>query len=202
MKHPEQAAGRNRSRWKGQGDEWETPPEFFCVLNSEFGFTLDPCATATTAKVERYFTTVEDGLTQSWAGETVFMNPPYGRASVAKWMQKAADEVRNGAVVVCLVPAATDTEWWHQIAASGSVRYIRGRLPFRVAGGKWNSPFSPVVVIVLGREDETRVSYEVTQRRGVPTVARIAHASPSVLRASPPSPGVSRVCGSCGAKVD
>ncbi len=72
-----------------KSSEWETPWKFFRELDREFHFTLDPCATPENAKCERYFTQEQDGLAQSWAGEVVFMNPPYGR-EIAAWIMKAA----------------------------------------------------------------------------------------------------------------
>jgi phage N-6-adenine-methyltransferase len=70
------------------------------------GFTLDPCATKANAKCARFFTTCEDGLTQRWEGK-VFVNPPYGRA-IGSWVRKAFEASREGALVVCLLPARTD----------------------------------------------------------------------------------------------
>ena len=58
-------------------NEWSTPQEFFDQLNKEYRFTLDPCCTRETAKCEVFFTKEDDGLTQSWEGHTLFMNPPY-----------------------------------------------------------------------------------------------------------------------------
>lgn len=59
-----------------RSDEWETPQALYDALDREFGFTLDPCATAETAKCSRYFSSQENGLLQDWGTETVFMNPP------------------------------------------------------------------------------------------------------------------------------
>lgn len=126
-------------------DEWATEPTVFAALQAEFGpFDLDPCATPQNAKCERYFTRADDGLIQDWSGR-VFMNPPYGRALPA-WMGKAWRAVQNGAdLVVCLVPARTDTRWWHEFAVQGEVRFLRGRLRF---GGCLNpAPFPSAVVI-------------------------------------------------------
>jgi phage N-6-adenine-methyltransferase len=125
-------------------DEWATPLELFITLDAEFGFTLDPCATPENATCRRYFTRDIDGLAQDWSGEVVFMNPPYGHA-IGKWIAKASNEARRGATVVCLVPARTDTRWWHDYCLRGEVRFIRGRLKF---GGSRNSaPFPSAVVI-------------------------------------------------------
>lgn len=126
--------------------EWPTPRDFFDKCAAEFGpFDLDPCATAENAKAARYYTKHDDGLAQSWTGR-VWMNPPYGR-TISAWMRKAYEESLKGAVVVCLVPARTDTAWWHDYAAKGKVRFLRGRLKFE--GAKANAPF-PSALVVFG----------------------------------------------------
>jgi phage N-6-adenine-methyltransferase len=82
------------------------------MLNKQFHFTLDACATQQNAKCVRYFTKADDGLKQEWTGR-VFMNPPYGR-EIGKWVRKAYEESRkNAESVVCLLPSRTDTSWWH-----------------------------------------------------------------------------------------
>ncbi len=100
-------------------NEWATPQFLFDALNAEFGFTLDPCANSGNAKCKRFYTKTEDGLSQDWTDEIVFMNPPYGRA-LGNWMRKAFESSLNGALVVCLVPARTDTNWWHRYAMLSS----------------------------------------------------------------------------------
>lgn len=127
--------------------EWATPRAFFDDLNREFGFTLDPCATDENAKCPSYFTKGVDGLTQDWNG-MVFMNPPYGR-EIGHWMRKAYQESQRGATVVCLVPARTDTAWWHDFAVKGEIRFIRGRLKF--GDSKNSAPFPSALVIFRGR---------------------------------------------------
>lgn len=128
-----------------KSDEWGTDPKWFEALNLEFGFTLDPCATAETAKCKKFFTKEQDGLLQSWADETVFMNPPY--SNVFEWMGKAYREAKeNGALVVCLVPARVDTRWWHQFATRGERRFPKGRLKF-VGAGDSCAPFPSAIVI-------------------------------------------------------
>ena len=125
---------------------WATPQQWFDYLNLEFKFTLDPCCHHETAKCEKYYTPVEDGLKQSWAEERVFMNPPYG-AALFNWMEKAYIECKdNKALVVCLVPARVDTQWWHQFAAKGEVRFPIGRIKF--AGADNSAPF-PVAIVIF-----------------------------------------------------
>ena len=76
-------------------DDWETPQAFFDKLDAEFHFTLDPCSTHENAKCKKHFTKAEDGLKQSWAGETVFCNPPYGKEQI-RWIEKAVSSIGGG----------------------------------------------------------------------------------------------------------
>ncbi len=125
-------------------DLWATPQDFFNTLNAEFGFTLDVCALPYNAKCERYFTPEEDGLQQLWRG-VCWMNPPYGR-TIGQWVRKAYESALEGATVVCLIPARTDTAWWHTwVMQAEEVRFIRGRLKF--GGSKNSAPFPSAVVI-------------------------------------------------------
>lgn len=135
--------------FSSQTDDWPTPPELFDVLNAEFCFTLDPCSSRENAKCANYFTTEQDGLAQSWAGNVVFMNPPYGR-EIVKWMAKAYTESQRGCTVVCLVPARTDTHWWHDYAMQGEIRFIKGRLKF--GGHKNSAPFPSAIVVFRAQE--------------------------------------------------
>lgn len=97
--------------FSSETDDWSTPIDLYKKLNDVFSFTLDPCASDSNYKCEKYFTEKDDGLSKSWDGERVFMNPPYGRA-ISAWVKKAS-EAKSG-LVVCLVPARTDTKWWHE----------------------------------------------------------------------------------------
>lgn len=129
-------------------DEWETPQDFFDALDGEFGFGLDVCATPENAKCPRYYTREDDGLAREWRG-VCWMNPPYGRA-IGRWVRKAYESARDGATVVCLVPARTDTAWWHDYATrADEIRFVRGRLKF--GGAKHNAPFPNAVLVFGGR---------------------------------------------------
>lgn len=129
--------------------EWSTPQDFYDRLHAEFGFTLDPCATAENAKCPKFFTEADDGLAQDWSGDVVFMNPPYGRG-IKHWIKKAYDEAGKGARVVCLIPARTDTAYWHDYVMKGEIRFIRGRLKF---GGHANAAPFPSAVVIFDRRD-------------------------------------------------
>src|SRR3990167_9984200 len=123
--------------FSSKSNEWITPQDFFDELDREFHFTLDVCATKKNAKCELYFTKETDGLSEDWPG-VCWMNPPYGR-QIGFWVKKAMDEASTGSTVVCLLPARTDTRWWHEYAMKGEIRFIKGRLRF--SGSKINAPF-------------------------------------------------------------
>jgi phage N-6-adenine-methyltransferase len=125
-------------------DQWSTPPETYAALHSEFGFTLDVCASAANAKCAAYYTTDDDGLAQDWGLNVCWMNPPYGR-TIKLWMRKAYEASQAGATVVCLVPSRTGTRWWHDYSMKGEIRFIKGRLKF--GGSKNSAPFDSAVVV-------------------------------------------------------
>jgi phage N-6-adenine-methyltransferase len=125
-------------------DLWSTPQEYFDSVSKEFQFTLDVCALPENTKCQKFFSPEDDGLLQQWEG-VCWMNPPYGRV-IGKWVQKAYKSAKAGAVVVGLLPARTDTKWFHDyIYGKAEIRFIRGRLKF---GGCANSaPFPNMLVI-------------------------------------------------------
>ena len=129
--------------FSSESNEWSTPQTFFNELNKEFNFTLDPCATKENTKCAIFYTMEDDGLSKSWDNEIVFCNPPYGR-EIKHWVKKASEA--TGGVVVMLIPARTDTTYFHDyIYNKAEIRFIRGRLKF---GGHTNSaPFPSMIVI-------------------------------------------------------
>jgi len=134
--------------FKSNKHDWETPQFLFDGLNAEFKFNLDVCAVAENAKCKEFFTPDDDGLSQDWGDAVCWVNPPYGR-TIGHWMQKAFHSSRNGATVVCLVPARTDTDWWHRFAMRGEIRFLRGRLKF--VGADNSAPFPSAIVIFRPR---------------------------------------------------
>ena len=132
---------RDNIHFSSKTDLWETPNVFFKELDREFHFSLDVCATKENTKCERFYTPEDDGLNQEWEG-VCWMNPPYGR-QIGKWVKKAAE---SHCRVVCLLPARTDTAWWHDYCIKeGVIRFIRGRLKF--GNAKNNAPFPSAIVI-------------------------------------------------------
>lgn len=132
---------------------WDTPQDFYDKLDKEFTFTLDPCCLPNSAKCSKFFTPEEDGLKQSWIGDTVFMNPPYGRA-IKDWVKKAYEESLNpDTTIVCLLPSRTDTKWFNDyiLDTKAEIRFVKGRLKFEnksLPEQKSDpAPFPSVVVI-------------------------------------------------------
>lgn len=143
---------RNDGRWHSRGSDWSTPQGLFNKLNAEFNFTLDVCASDWNAKCEKYFTEEQDALKQDWGNNVCWMNPPYGKV-LKQWIEKAFQSSLNGADVVCLVPSATDLEWWHKFAMKGEIRFIRSRPRFVTKEGKWQQTFSPSTILIFRHTD-------------------------------------------------
>ncbi len=135
----------NAALFSSATGEWETPQELFNQLDKIWDFTLDVCATHANAKCRRYYTKKNNGLEQEWKG-ICWMNPPYGR-EIKPWIEKAYHESRKaGCIVVGLLPARTDTRWFHDyIYEKAKINFIKGRVKF--VGGKSSAPFPSMIVI-------------------------------------------------------
>ena len=133
---------------------WCTPQSFFDKLNAEFNFVLDAAATDKSAKCQAYYTPITDGLASSWdMGGAVFCNPPYGR-EIGKWVRKAYEEAQNGVTVVLLIPARTDTSYFHDyIYGKAEIRFVRARLKFTDSDGQAYAaaPFPSMVAVYNGK---------------------------------------------------
>ena len=138
-------------------DDWETPDYIFNMLDDEFHFTLDPCCTKENAKCQKHYTKMEDGLKQSWEGETVFVNPPYSRKTKDNpgqeaWIKKCYEESKN-ATVVMLIPARTDTKAFHEyIYGKAEIRFLRGRIKFKGANNA--APFPSMVIVYKNKGEQ------------------------------------------------
>lgn len=135
----------NQALFTSNSDEWGTPLKLFDELNKEFHFTLDPCASCENHKCDKYYTAEDDGLKQSWKNEVVFCNPPYSK--IKEWVKKCYDEyIENGTTVVLLIPARTDTTYFHNyIYGFAELRFIKGRLHFNES--KNSAPFPSMLCV-------------------------------------------------------
>lgn len=132
----------DNNRFASKKQEYETPKKLFDKLNNEFNFTIDVCADTYNKKVEKYYSEEDDALTKDWDG-ICWMNPPY--KDLKTWIAKAYKESLKGATVVCLIPARTNTNWWHEYCMRGEIRFIKGRPKFE------GCKYGLLAIIVFGR---------------------------------------------------
>jgi len=150
--------------YSSQRQDWETPPDHFEALDAEFGFDLDVCATRRNAKVERFYSPEDDALAQPWRG-TCFCNPPFDQ--IEAFVTKAIRSVAEGATVVMLVPARTDSRWFQALVQhADDVRLFARRLRF--VGATQPAPF-PCAAVVLRptlqwASDDSRLSFTIPRR--------------------------------------
>lgn len=147
----------NDIHFSSKSNEWETPRWLFDILNQEFNFQLDAASTTENALCSKFFTQDSDALVVDWSQhKSIFLNPPYSRL-IGKFIKKAYEESQKDCTVVLLIPARTDTRFWHDYCSKGEVRFIRGRLKFvNKAFPSWNkegnfksspAPFPSAIVI-------------------------------------------------------
>lgn len=135
-------------------DLWATPDKIFLPLDNEFGFTLDPCCLPETSKCKKYYTPLEDGLKQDWAGNIVFCNPPYSRGNIDLWVKKCYTEgMKPNTIVVALLPVSSSSKWWHDYVCESAplklqcteLRFVKGRVRF--VNAPFTAPFSSAIVV-------------------------------------------------------
>ncbi len=117
--------------------DWATPQSFVNLVEKKMNlkFDLDVCAYNHTTKAKKWFTEQDDALTKEWKGNC-WMNPPYGQA-IPIWLNYAYEQSqKHGSTIVCLVPARTDTVWFHNAAGRGTLILLKGRISFERAHGK------------------------------------------------------------------
>ena len=135
-------------KFESSRQDWETPQDLFNPLNDEFHFTLDAAASNDSAKVKKFFSEEQDGLSQDWGKNVVWLNPPYGlrKTPISAWVEKAYKASLTGATTVMLIPARTNTNWFHEFCLKGEVRFIRGRPKF---GGAQHGLPHPLCLVVF-----------------------------------------------------
>ena len=140
------------NRFQSANQSWETPDDLFNKINEMFHFTRDVCASSENTKCEEFWSEEDSCLDKQWDGVN-WMNPPY--KDMKKFIKKAYDE-RHNAITVCLIPARTNTKWWHDWCMQGEVYFICGRPKFS------DSPHGlpqPLALVVFGRESGIMKSF-------------------------------------------
>lgn len=152
--------------------EYSTPQWLFDHLNDEFHFTLDVAALPETAKCARYFTPQDDGLSQSWAGEVVWLNPPFSNREIGAWVKKAYEESRADATVVMLIPSSyKGYRWWREYCTQGEIRFIHEYVTFPRLGEKQTACVD-VTVVILGPQFQPLSSGPVISRARIERLAQ------------------------------
>ena len=154
--------------------DWETPRELFERVDAIWRFDLDAASSDDNALCADHFTESDDGLARSWAGRRVWVNPPYGRG-IGRWVAKAHEEAQRGALVVTLIPARTDTRWWHgHVACADEVALIKGRIHFCLGGVPQNSATFPSALVRFGGEGPLGFGLDQGEAIIVPRLVRCA----------------------------
>jgi phage N-6-adenine-methyltransferase len=133
-----------KTKFKSTSQEWETPDELFDELNNIYHFTRDVCASPANTKCEKFWSESDSCLEKTWDGVN-WMNPPFKNMKL--FIKKAFDE-RSRAVTVCLIPARTNTRWWHDWCMKGEIYFLCGRPKFK--GAAHGFP-QPLAIVIFGR---------------------------------------------------
>lgn len=110
-------------------DDWTTPPELFKRLDEQFRFVQDVAADASNTLCASFIPKEMDAFKTPWRSPA-FCNPPYGRG-IFEWVKRADRMMKENVLSVLLLPASTDTQWFHLAARyAQEIRLLKGRLIF------------------------------------------------------------------------
>lgn len=139
--------------------DWNTPDNLFNKIDQDFHFEIDLAADKENSKCDKFFDKEIDGLKQKWDG-ICWLNPPYGdkTSKMVDWIKKAYNEsqLNNNLTVVMLIPARTNTKWFHQYCMKASeIKFICGRPKF---GNSVHGLPQPLVLVVFKKSETTKFS--------------------------------------------
>ena len=145
-------ANFDKNRFQSKNQTWETPDDLFEKINNEFNFTTDICASKQNSKCKKFYSEENSCLDKDWSG-VCWMNPPY--KDMKKFIIKAYEQ-RNNATTVCLIPARTNTKWWHDYCMKGEVYFICGRPKFK---GCIHGLPQPLALVIFGKSSGVMKSF-------------------------------------------
>lgn len=141
-------------------DEWYTPPSIYSKLGH---FDLDPCAPVKPLwKIaDVNYNITDDGLLQEWFGR-VWLNPPYSRPCLERFIEKLADH-GNG---IALIFNRCDCKLFQDIIfrRADAILFLKGRVRFFTPDGQQSgTPGCGSVLIAFGDNNA-----EILQHSGIP----------------------------------
>jgi len=148
------------TKFQSKRQDWETPDSLYDQLHQEFNFNFDLAASLNNSKCDKFYTQDDNALNQKWVGRC-WCNPPYGGAKenkLANWVSKGDAETKNSeSIVVMLIPARTNTKWWHKYCMTATeIKLLCGRPKF--SNSKHGLP-QPLAVVVFSKHSEpTKIS--------------------------------------------
>ncbi len=162
-------------KFESNNQDWETPQDLFDTLNSEFKFDTDLAATDKNKKCMAYYSISEDALKRQWKG-VCWLNPPYGSKDykLKDWVKKSWQESKkDGCIVVLLIPARTNTGWWHDYCMHASeIRFIKGRPKFN------NSDHGlpqPLAIVIFKKETSMTILKSFDMKDVRPSEQKMMH---------------------------
>ena len=152
----------NKIHFSSKSDDWKTPVGLFNKLNTKYSFELDAAASEDNAKCLNFYTEQDNALLKDWSkdAKSIFLNPPYGR-QIHAFVKKAYEESLKGCVVVCLIPARVDTQWWYNyVRKATKIVFLTGRLKFSNSAS--GAPFPSCIIVFDNSCNEQSILWEKT----------------------------------------
>ena len=158
-----------RKAYNPQGtgnNERYTPPEIIELVREVLGsIDLDPasCSIANeTVKAATFYSADDDGLSKEWTGK-IFMNPPYSKDLIEKFVDKLIDSSFDEAIT--LTHNCTETNWGSKLLKNATaVAFPIGRIDCKTPSGDGRSPKQGSMICYFG--NNTKKFIDVFSRIG------------------------------------
>lgn len=131
---------RSRAKYEFDRDRYFTGEDIIERARRVMGsIDVDPASERLaneTVKAKKYYTVISNGLKQEWHGN-VWLNPPYSKGKIARFIAKAIIEFRSGRSknMFVLVNVAGSSAWWHLLIRAANrwgipILFFKKRLKF------------------------------------------------------------------------
>lgn len=138
-----------RRRGSVGSDDRRTPTWLTDLVRTEFDLVWDCAASESNSVAPQWFgqgspACIEDALVMRWRdavdvqaptapGSALWLNPPFSRGQIKRWLPRIEEAARDGLTTVCLLPTDTSTDYFRW-AQAFEMRGV-GRLIFETPTG-------------------------------------------------------------------
>ncbi len=145
-------ARKPKAQRTSSDDSWQTPPDWFEVIDDVMKFTIDAAADASNSLCLNHWSALNSALNKSWdlRGEVIFCNPPFSQlgqgATTNAWVSKFL-EMHEGLI---FMKCPIETNYIQTLIRSNHFRLLvpKGRIAYYKNGERETNVGFPSALLV------------------------------------------------------